>query len=134
MSTAILPNEGKAYLLGKCEPSALRLKLYLDNITIDEDTVFADLATEASFPGYAAGTFTWGSITVDGTPLLAHNVSTTVTFTRNSSSGSAQTVKVWAIVDPGASKIVFARNCGDQVFAANGDNYSVTPTAYLGDL
>jgi len=132
MSTAIIPDEGMVYLLGKCEGATLKVKLYTTNVSVGKSTVLADLATEASFPGYAAVTVSWGSITIPAN--VATNVAVSATFTRNSSSGSPQTIKVWALVDESAGKIVCARNPGDQIFTNTGDAFVVTITAKEGDL
>lgn len=135
MSAAIIPDEGMALFLSKLEyTSNVKLKLFTDNVTISKSTVYANLTTECSFPGYPSGgaSLTWGSITVGGDGT-ATNVATAVTFTR-STTGSSQTAKVWAVVDTSANKILFARNPGDQVFATAGDSFTVTLTGKEGDL
>lgn len=132
MPVAIIPDEGMALCLSKIEQS-LKVRLYTDAVTIDKDSVYADLATEASFPGYAEATVSWGTITVDGVTFIAENVATAITFERTST-GSPQTVKVWALVDPVNHVIIAARNPGDQVFTNAGDKFVLTLSGFLGDL
>jgi hypothetical protein len=85
---AVLVDTGKIQKLTyvKQSQSSQRFTLFTNNVAPDHTTTWASL-TEASFPGYARQSTTWGAITVDGT-YAATMTAATATFVAGSISSS----------------------------------------------
>lgn len=126
--TLIVPDEGEIRLLDMLVNAVgmtnVRLRLFQNNITPDQDSVYATF-TIATFSGYADTTPAMGAAStvshkgkiVDGS---ARN------FTHNGG-GTANTIYGYYVVDTGTSKVLWAeRFSSSQSMAANGDNIAIT--------
>ena len=90
-----IPDEGKVDELELQHSEDMTLRLFVNNITPDRDTVLADF-TECTVGGYAAKTLTGGSwdVSDNGTEVVATYAAQEFTFT-----GSGETAYGWYLED-----------------------------------
>lgn len=119
-------------LLGKVAQGTLELRLFKNNLTVIDSTVYANF-TECDFTGYAAKTLASGTWTVTpGTPdagsgeVPSYASYPVQTFT--STAVQSQTIYGWYIVRTGTNKVIYAQKISaPHAIAYNGDNFTVTP-------
>ena len=109
MSTPVVPDEGELSILAALRTYAnanYKVRLFASNTTPTSASVLADF-TEASFAGYTSG----GTAPVYAAPATVSGQgkmsASQITFTR-SSTGTAQIIYGWYLVDTGTSKVVKA--------------------------
>lgn len=115
------------YLIGDLATTEeLRLKLFTNDITPDEDTVTGDL-TEATFTGYAS------VLLSDWTLTDASAVNAQVDFV-STADQTAQSLYGYYIVRSTSNELILARRFtgGPYTMANNGDALAVTPTIEIG--
>jgi len=123
----VVPDEGEVALLdmlvnGDTLANA-ELRLYENNLTPDEDTVYGDF-NEATFTGYAAQTPTFGSASI-----VSHKGSISDTATRDfvcSTAGTPDVIYGYYVVDAVNNLVLWAERFASPItIAAAGDTISI---------
>jgi hypothetical protein len=123
----IVPDVGELYILAAwisgLTPANLKMYLYQNNMTPDQDTVLADF-TEATFSGYASQTMSLGTPTE-----VSHKAKTVATspqvFTHNGG-GTSNTIYGYFVKDSVTGNLAWAERFGSsQIMTNNGDSISV---------
>lgn len=133
----VVPDEGEVSLLDMLVDgdgfSSVRIRLYKNNLTPDEDTVYGDM-TECDFSGYAQVTPSFGAASV-----VSHKGKIVDSAARNfthNGGGTSNTVYGYYVVDSTGTRLLWVErfaspitmaNSGDQIqltaaFTANSEN------------
>lgn len=124
----IVPDEGEVRLLDMLTNavgmSSVRLRLFKNNLTPAQGTVYSDF-TEATFSGYASATPAFGAAaTVSHKGTITDAASRS--FTHNGGATS-NTIYGYYVVDTGTSKVLWAeRFSPSQALANFGDKITIT--------
>lgn len=135
----VVPNEGEIEFLQDAKSAFsssartvdLELVLVKDGVTLDSDSVFADVtANEADFSGYAAIPLDgsdFDAIATDANNKAYMRTSAYHTFTHNGG-GTANDIKYYALIDRDGAKLrCFEDLPTVQTMAENGDPISIKP-------
>lgn len=118
----VLVKTGEALAASAVLGMNLTLRLFVNSVTIDKNTVAGDL-TEASGSGYAAKSLTSGSwVQSGGGPTLATYPIQTFTFT-----GALGNVYGYYVTEDSTGHLVWGENQTPADIAVNGDKITVTP-------
>jgi hypothetical protein len=124
----LVPDEGEVRMLDMLVNgdtfTDVRLRLYKNNLTPDQDTVYIDL-DEATFPGYAEQTPSFGAASI-----VSHKGKIVDTSARSfvwSGSASPENIYGYYVVDIGTFAVLWVqRFSSPQVMSSNGDTITIT--------